>query len=202
MPQATPLADHRAATAASLLRSIEEGAGLPSGILGQRNPEDVAQEIGVVLRIVMEQLSLLLKARAAAKVMTKSSRRTMLSAEGNNPLKFIPTAEEIVEIMFARRRPGYLDAQRSVEEAFADLKSHEMATFAAMQKALASLLEGLSPQAIEAKVPGSAFASKKARAWDLYVERWDAKTDPYENGMLDVFLAYFAEAYDEAAQKR
>jgi type VI secretion system protein ImpI len=202
MPPAAPLADHRSATAASVLRALADGAGLPAGTLDHRDPEEVALEIGTVLKIVMEQLSVLLKARAAAKVMAKSSRRTMVSAEGNNPLKFIPTSAEIIEVMFARRRPGYLDAQRSVEEAFADLQSHEMATFAAMQKALASLLEGLSPQAIEAKIPGSAFSSKKARAWDVFVERWDAKTDPYENGMLDVFLAYFAEAYDEAARKR
>src|SRR5690606_10275944 len=134
MPHVTPLADHHSATAASVLRALQEGAGLPQGVLDHRDPQEVAHEIGCVLRIVMEQPSVLLKARAAAKVMTKSSQRTMVSAEGNNPLKFIPTPEEIIEIMFARRRPGYLDAKRSVEEAFADLKSHEMATFAAMQK--------------------------------------------------------------------
>jgi type VI secretion system protein ImpI len=71
-----------------------------------------------------------------------------------------------------------------------------------MQKALAKLLDGLSPQSIEAKLTSSAFSSKKARAWEMFVERWDAKTDPYENGMLDVFLAYFSEAYDEATRKR
>ncbi len=29
----------------------------------------------------------------------------------------------------------------------------------------------------------------------------EQKTGPHENGMLDVFLAYFAEAYDEASKK-
>ncbi len=159
-------------------------------------------EIGQVLRIAVEQLSVLLKARAAAKAMTKSANRTMVSAVDNNPLKFIPDAGEAIEVMFTRQRAGYLDARRSVDEAFADLKAHEMATFAAMQKALSKLLEGLSPQSIEAKLSSATFASRKARAWDAFVERWDAKTEPYENGMLDVFLAYFAEAYDEATRGR
>ena len=70
----------------------------------------------------MEELAVLLKARAAAKVMAKSANRTMVAAEDNNPLKFIPAPPEIIEMMFARRRPGYLDAERSVDEAFADLK--------------------------------------------------------------------------------
>ena len=189
-------------SAAGFLRAFAAGAGVAPETFDQRNPEELGHEVGVVLKIVLEQLSVLLKARAAAKVMTKSSNRTMISAEHNNPLKFIPGTSEIIEVMFARRRPGYLDAQGSVEQAFSDLKSHEIATFSAMQKALAKLLDGLSPQSIETKLPSSTFSSKKARAWDMFVERWDAKTDPYENGMLDVFLAYFAEAYDEAAKKR
>ena len=54
---------------------------------------------------------------------------------------------------------------------------------------------------IEERTTGGIMSSKKARAWELFVERWDAKTHPYENGMLDVFLAYFADAYDVAVKK-
>jgi type VI secretion system protein ImpI len=70
-----------------------------------------------------------------------------------------------------------------------------------MQKALVRLLEDLSPEAISDKVGTSAFASKKSRSWDLFVTRWESKSDPHENGMLDVFFAYFAEAYDEVGKK-
>ncbi len=34
------------------------------------------------------------------------------------------------------------------------------------------------------------------------MQRWDAKTEAHENGMLDVFLMYFAEAYQEASGKK
>ena len=57
-----------------------------------------------------------------------------------------------------------------------------------MQKALARLLEDLSPEAIEKKVTSSAFGSKKGRAWETFVATWEAKEKPHENGMLDVFL--------------
>ena len=119
--------------ASDMLRNIAAGAGIPPEVLLLRDPNDVAVEIGAVLRIVVDELALLLKARAAAKLLAKSGHRTMISPMDNNPLKFVPASEEILEIMFARRRAGYLDARHSIEEAFRDLKTHEFATYAAMQ---------------------------------------------------------------------
>lgn len=189
-------------SADDLLRDIAIAAGLDPEVLLLRDPNDVANEIGSVLRTVVDELALLLKARAAAKVLAKSSHRTMISTADNNPLKFVPGSQEILEIMFGRRRAGYLDARHSIEEAFRDLKMHEFATYAAMQAALSRLLDDLSPDAIETKLPASPFTSKKGRSWDAFVATWRAKEDAHENGMLDVFLAHFSEAYAKAAKQK
>jgi type VI secretion system FHA domain protein len=183
------------------LAAVASAAGVPPQALVGRRPDEVAAEFGAILRIVTEQLTGLLLARAAAKQMTKSSNRTMIGSENNNPLKFIPDAGEAIEIMFRQNRPGYLSASAAFRQGFEDVKRHEVATYAAMQKALARLMEDLAPDNIEDKVAGSAFGNKKGRAWEIYVERWNAKTEHYENGILDVFLAYFADAYDDAAKR-
>jgi type VI secretion system protein ImpI len=185
-----------------LLRHIADAAGIPREALTGRDPREVASEIGVILRLVAEELATLLKARAAAKGMVKSSHRTMIGGAENNPLKFVPSTGEMLEIMFSRRRPGYMDATRSVEDAFRDLKTHEMATYAAMQTALARLIEDISPATIEKKLTPSSFMSKKARAWDALLAAWAAREEVHENGMLDVFLAYFSEAYADASRER
>ncbi|TIU61671.1 MAG: type VI secretion system-associated FHA domain protein TagH, partial [Mesorhizobium sp.] len=177
-------------------------AGIAPDLLQSRDPHDVAAEIGAVLRTTVEQLSLLLKARAAAKVLAKSANRTMIGAEDNNPLKFVPGTDDILEIMFAKRRAGYLDARRSIEDAFRDLKAHEIATYAAMQAALSRLLDDLSPEAIAKKIPPASFSSRKSQAWDALVATWRTMEDKHENGMLDVFLTYFAEAYAKADKKK
>lgn len=182
------------------LDALAQGAGVPPETFRGRDPEAVAMEIGEVLRVSIENLTQLLKARAAAKTMTKSASRTMIGAADNNPLKFVPSAGEAIDIMFRRNRSGYMGARQAVEEAFADLKTHELATYAAMQKALARLLDELAPETIEAKVGNAAFPLKKNRAWDLFVARWEAKS-ANPNGVLDAFLAYFAEAYEEASRK-
>ncbi len=195
-------ASGRPTEAEEILRKIAIGAGIPPEALLLRDGQEVATEIGLVLRLVVEELVLLLKARAAAKVLAKSSDRTMINAADNNPLKFVPGTDEILEIMFARRRAGYLDARHSIEDAFHDLKTHEFATFAAMQAALSRLLDDLSPEAIAKRLPPSSFASKKGRAWDAFVATWRTKEEAHENGMLDIFLAYFSEAYAKAAKEK
>ncbi|MFB9983810.1 type VI secretion system-associated FHA domain protein TagH [Mesorhizobium kowhaii] len=185
-----------------VLREIAIGAGISPELLQLRDPHEVAAEIGAVLRAVVEELTLLLKARAAAKMLAKSTQRTMISAADNNPLKFVPGTDDILEIMFARRRAGYLDARRSIEDAFRDLKTHEFATYAAMQAALSRLLDDLSPEAIGRKLPPTSFTSKKSQAWDAYVATWRTMEEAHENGMLDIFLAYFSEAYAKADKQK
>jgi type VI secretion system protein ImpI len=201
--QSSPVAPaNRPAEADGMLRDIARAAGISPELLQSRDPRDVATEIGTVLRITVEQLSLLLKARAAAKVLAKSPHRTMIGAEDNNPLKFVPGTDDILEIMFAKRRAGYLDARHSIEDAFQDLKTHEIATYAAMQAALSRLLDDLSPEAIAKRTPAASFSSRKSQAWDALVATWRMMEDKHENGMLDVFLAYFAEAYTKAGKQK
>lgn len=195
-PQPQPLGQ------SEFLRIVAAGAGVSPEVFLRRDEREVAFEMGAVLRTVVDELALLLKARAAAKVLAKSSHRTMIGSADNNPLKFLPSAEEILEVMFVRRRPGYLDAKHSFEDAFRDLKTHEIATYSAMQAALGRLLDDLSPEAIEKKLPASAFSSKKARAWEAFVTTWETKEAAHENGMLDVFLAYFSEAYAKATKPK
>ncbi|MER8447178.1 type VI secretion system-associated FHA domain protein TagH [Mesorhizobium sp. M1066] len=197
-PHSSPLPSTRD----EVLREIAIGAGISPELLQLRDPHEVAAEIGAVLRAVVEELTLLLKARAAAKMLAKSTQRTMISAADNNPLKFVPGTDEILEIMFARRRAGYLDARRSIEDAFRDLKTHEFATYAAMQAALSRLLDDLSPEAIGRKLPPTSFTSKKGQAWDAYVATWRTMEEAHENGMLDIYLAYFSEAYAKADKQK
>ncbi|MCO5082332.1 MAG: type VI secretion system-associated FHA domain protein TagH [Rhizobiaceae bacterium] len=201
-PPGRPATASRSGTeAVRFLDAFAAGAGISPDALRSRDPDQLAQEIGEAIRLTVDNLRQLLKARAAAKAMTKSASRTMISASDNNPLKFVPGTAEAIEVMFAHNRPGYLHAARSVEDGFGDLKRHELATYAAMQKALSRLMDEFAPETFEQKAAGGAFASKKSRAWDLFAAKWTER-NAGENGLLDVFLTYFAEAYDEAAGKQ
>ncbi|MCY0095183.1 type VI secretion system-associated FHA domain protein TagH [Hoeflea ulvae] len=200
-PPPSPRPESRAGSAVGgndMLAAFKLGARLPSHALANRNSQEVAQELGAMMLLIAEQTALLLKARASAKAMVRTTDRTVIGALDNNPLKFMADPTEALEAMLAKDRSGYLDGMRAFREAFEDIKSHELATYSAMQKALSRLLADMSPESIEAKVEKSAFSNRKAKAWETFVQRWDAKVEAHENGMLDVFLLYFSEAYQEA----
>lgn len=186
----------------SLIEAIAIGAGIPSAVLTSRSTEAIGREIGEILAMSTTELAKLLKGRAAAKKMVKSSNTTMIAAHHNNPLKFVPNTNEILEIIFLQNRQGYLNGPDCFKDGFKDLQEHEVATFNAMQKALKKLLDQLEPDTIENSLTSSSFGFKKSKAWESYVERWNAKTESYDNGMLDVFLQYFAEAYDNTTSKK
>ncbi|WP_281857895.1 type VI secretion system-associated FHA domain protein TagH [Litoreibacter halocynthiae] len=202
-PQAAPPnAPAGGPSADAVLRAFCEGAGLPLQNLPAKDAVELARELGQSLRVTTEELKALLGARAATKQFVKSGSRTMMGQTDNNPLKFMPDAIQAMDVMYINPRQGYLNGTSTLVEAFGDIKRHQTAVYSAIQPALARLLEDLSPEAIEKRSGGAASklavvgGGKKTRNWDVFVERWDAKTHPYENGMLDVFLAYFAEAYD------
>jgi type VI secretion system protein ImpI len=149
----------------------------------------------------------LLTARLQAKRLARSASHTMIQAVDNNPLKFSPSAEDALRIMFGPPTSSYLDARRAFEQGFDDLKTHQIKTYAAMQQALRRLVADLDPQAIDRETEAdrgiaAMVGSRKARLWDAYLARWQAKAGRQEGGLIDVFMDYFAEAYDRGSESR
>ncbi len=198
-PAAQPSASQPAAApSGAVLAAFREGAGLPPAPVGLDEAQ-MARELGRTMRILTEELMTLLRDRASAKQFTRAGDRTMMGATANNPLKFMPSAEQALEVMLFEPRDGFLRCADSTETALRDVRLHQSAVFAAIQPALARLLDDLAPEAIEERAgSGLLGAGRKGKAWDTYVQRWDAKVTAHENGMLDVFLAYFAESYARA----
>ncbi len=205
-------ADSRGAAAPAagvedFLRRFAKGAGVPEHIFTRQDGLKVAEELGALMRLTVEDLTQLLNARFKAKRFARTSSQTMIQALDNNPLKFAPTATDALKIMLGPRTSGYLDARRAFESAFTDLKTHQLMTFAAMQQAVRMLVEDLDPNAIEAaagddKGLAALFGAHKARLWDLYVARWQAKTLRHEDGLVDAFMLYFAQCYDQGKETK
>jgi type VI secretion system protein ImpI len=186
---------------------VARGAGLPAEMLARQSPEQLAEQLGVLMRLVTENVRQLLNARLQAKRLSRSTSQTMIQAIDNNPLKFAPTTEEALRIMFGPATSSYLDGRRAFEQSFDDLKKHQIRTFAAMQQALAMLVEDLDPQAIDHdtnvdKGIAALVTSRKAKLWDTYVARWQKKKRRYEGGLVEVFMDYFAECYDRGNEIR
>jgi type VI secretion system protein ImpI len=195
-----PPAPAMSAASADFVRDLARGAGLPESYFAQ-DPQALAQQVGTLLRLVTENMQQLLNARGQSKRLARMSQQTTIEALNNNPLKFAPGPDEALRIMFGAPTQSYLDARRALQEAFADVKDHQVRTYAAMQQALAMIVADLDPAAIDAATEADRgisgmIGSRKARLWDAFVARWQAKTRGQDDGMVEVFMQYFAECYD------
>lgn len=184
---------------AGFVRGFCRGAGLPDDVAANLDPEQFGQTLGEAMRAAATQIMAALHDRSAARHFTRSGERTMRGATDNNPLKFLPNPEQAIEALFLKPRAGFLTGAAGLDEALDDLRRHQAAVFAALQPALIDLLKDLDPDSIEAEIKGGGplGGNRKARAWDGFVARWDAKTAS-ENGILDEFLRLFAAAYRRA----
>jgi len=195
-------ADGNGPSLEEFLRRFTAAANIPGQCFARRDPLTIADELGGLMRVAVENLTQLLNARVQTKRFVRASSQTTIQALDNNPLKFAPTCDDALKIMFGPRTSGYLDARGAFEGAFADLKSHQVNTFSAMQQAVRMLVEDLDPKAIEeAAGPetrlAGLFGSRTSKAWNMYVARWQAKALRHEDGLLDAFMLYFAERYDQ-----
>jgi len=192
-------------SSAGLARLIARSAGLPDNAFAAQSPAQFAEEVGQLLRLLAENMRQLLEARQQAKRLARSSSQTTVQALDNNPLKFAPTTDEAMRIMFGPPTKSYLGATSAVAQGFDDLKSHQIKTFSAMQHALKRLLEEFAPEEIEkvSTLSRGVFGRgpNKAACWDTFTMRWKATTHGQEDGMLNTFMQYFAEYYDRDGNK-
>jgi type VI secretion system protein ImpI len=186
---------------AKFAQLVARGAGLPDDAFAGRDPAELAEQLGRVLKLSADNMKQLLEARQQAKRLARSPNQTTVQAVDNNPLKFAPSAEDALRTMFGVRSRGYLDAERAFAQGFNDLKKHQIKTYAAMQQAIALLMKDVDPAAIEAASKADhglagMVGSRKARLWDTYVARWQAHAQRHDNGIFDAFMDYFARCYD------
>ena len=166
----------------------------------QKDPAELAQQIGTTLQLLVENLMQLLSARQQTKRLARSSSHTIIQATDNNPLKLCPSAQDALRIMFGPGTASYLDARRAIREGFEDLKTHQIKTYSAMQHALVILMADLDPKTIEHETDGGAsigglLQPRKAKLWDAYKARW-AKVGGRGGEPIEAFMRYFAEYYD------
>jgi len=174
----------------------------------QIDPADHANSLarmGRVMRSLIIGLREILMTRTSIKSEFRIEQ-TMISAGGNNPLKFSITPEQAVEAMVRPATKGYLSPETAAEQALNDIKAHEVAMVTGMEAALKGILGRLDPKALEAQLEtkgglGGLLKGKKARYWDIYEQLYAEIADQAENDFHDLFSREFARAYKAQLDK-
>ncbi len=157
-------------------------------------PPDLDQ----IFRVVVDGVMDVLRARAEIKN-TFRLPVTIIQRSENNPLKFAPNPEEALAKIMAPSNGAFMSGTLAFEDAFDDIRCHQMAMLAGVRAAFESLLVHFNPDRFEQEADGgkrSAFAGK-GKYWDKYRENFDGLSRDPDECFRRLFGDEFARAYEE-----
>jgi predicted component of type VI protein secretion system len=175
--------------------AVLEGAGLDPAAV---TPE-LARAFGQILRVVVSGVMDVMRSRQQIKDEFRMRMTRFRTAE-NNPLKFSANVEDALHNLLVKRNPAYLGPVEAFEDAFDDLRNHQLAMLAGMRVAFESMLAEFDPDRLQQEFDrqlNKGLVPAKLRYWDLYRERrQDIVKDP-EASFRRLFGEAFARAYEE-----
>jgi type VI secretion system FHA domain protein len=190
----------------TLLRGLLQGAGIPDTPLLKTLTAETMETIGKLLREAVHGTLDLLRARG----LTKSEMRadvTMITPMDNNPLKFSPSVEAALQHLLAPHVQGFMPPLRAMKNAYDDLRAHELGVLAGMRAALDEVLARFAPEELKRRLSDPTVLDsllpvhRKAKQWDLFVERYEAVAEEAREDFHAVFGKAFRRAYEEQVKR-
>jgi predicted component of type VI protein secretion system len=179
-------------------QAMLKGAGL-DGV--QITPE-LAENFGRILRIVVGGLMDVLRTREQIKNEFRM-RMTTFKSTDNNPLKFSANVDDALHNLLVKRNSAYLGPAEAFEDAFVDVRNHQMAMLAGVRVAFNAMMADFDPERLQEmfdrqlKKGSLLSAPARLRYWELYRDKFhDMVKDP-ETNFRELFGDEFARAYEE-----
>jgi type VI secretion system FHA domain protein len=191
----TPAVTARLAAAGDL-RAVLAGAGLTDVDV----TEELARDFGRILNVVVAGVMDVLRARQQIKDEFRM-RLTQFRPADNNPLKFSANVEDALHNLLVKRNAAYLEPVEAFEDAFDDVRSHQLAMLAGMRVAFEAMLNEFNPDRLQEQFDhlpkGGSLLPAKMRYWELYRERSEKLVKDTETTFRRLFAESFAKAYEE-----
>ncbi|MGB6145862.1 MAG: type VI secretion system-associated FHA domain protein TagH, partial [Rhodanobacter sp.] len=162
-------------------------------------PHALPTGVDEIFRVVVDGVMDVLRARAEIKN-TFRLPVTIIQRSENNPLKFAPNPEEALQKIMAPSGGAFMSGTAAFEDAFDDIRCHQMAMLAGVRAAFESLLVHFNPDRFEQEADGgskrSAFAGK-GKYWERYREHFEGLNKDPDDCFRRLFGDEFARAYEE-----
>ena len=194
-----------AITSEALRLAFLDGAQLPRDLFEGAFSAELAELIGVMIRVITQGTMDLLAARAITQREIRVGS-ALVSEQSNNPLRYLPTAEAALVQMVTGNLPGFMHGTRAMPDAFADLLAHDAGVIAGMRGTLSEMLVRLDPRQVDAALQERAeqrihvaASADKARWWDAQSARFAQEMKLTEDDFHQAWGGAFADAYSDAA---
>jgi len=184
-----------------LLRAFLQGAGISGTLAAKSLTPETMEAIGKLLREAVHGTLDLLRARGLAKSEMRADV-TMIMAQDNNPLKFSPTVEAALTHLLSSQVHGFMPPLRAMKDAYDDLRAHQLGFLAGMRAAVEEVLARFAPQELAKRLTEQSMLddllpmNRKAKLWDLFLERHAAITGEAREDFNAAFGKAFRRAYE------
>jgi type VI secretion system FHA domain protein len=181
------------------LAEVLAGAGLEGAVV----TPDLARHFGEILRVVVSGVMDVLQARQRIKDEFRM-RVTTFKASQNNPLKFSANVDDALHNLLVKRNPAYLGAVNAFEDAFDDIRNHQMAMLAGVRVAFEAMLNEFNPDRLQEEFDRQGKGSivpGRLRYWDLYRAKFSDMVSDADASFRELFGEEFAKAYEEQLER-
>lgn len=210
-PKSPALPAQTSPPSAAVTRGSADDAGLAAvlaaaGLANVAVPADFARSFGQILRVVVSGVVDVLQARRRIKDEFRMDMTTFRKAD-NNPLKFSANVDDALHNLLVKRNAAYLGPVDAFEDAFEDLRNHQLATLAGVRVAFDAMLAEFDPDRLEEEFDrpikqGSLLSvPAKFRYWALYRDRFHDMVKDAEASFRELFGDQFAKAYEEQLER-
>jgi len=194
-----------AAAAAGTLENLLRGAGLDPA--HTQLSQEVAGQLGEVLRIVVEGTMQVLQARNQIRKEFRMAT-TQVTQKNNNPLKFSADVADALHKLLVQRSPAYLDTVNSFTDAFDDIRVHQFAMLASLRVAFDYMLQQFDPEVLQAQFARQAGRGSvlgiggKPKSWEAYVARYGELAADRDFAFRRLFGEEFGKAYEQNLEQQ
>jgi type VI secretion system FHA domain protein len=178
-----------------------------AGLAHATAPPELASDLGKIFRVVVSGVMDVLKARQQTKDQFGLGMTTFKRAD-NNPLKFSADVDDALHNLFVKQQnTTYLGPVDAFEDAFLDMRNHQIAMLVGVRVAFEAMLSEFHPdhlqEMFDRQVKKGALVSMPARLryWELYREWIHDMVRDADTSFRELFGDEFARAYEEQLRR-
>jgi predicted component of type VI protein secretion system len=190
----------------ALKEAFLRGAGIaPEAISAELTPE-MMELIGKLMATSLQGAIDLLALRSLVKQEVNADV-TMVVVRNNNPLKFFGDSQTVLTQMLRKKMPGFLEPLEAVDDAYVDLRGHQMGVVAGMRASMHTLLARLKPAKFEGYLGAPTMldtlipSRRPVAMWKTYTEQYAVLTGEAKDQFKTLFGPAFLSAYEAEVER-
>jgi FHA domain-containing protein len=204
--QAAPDGGHESAEALALKQAFLRGARIEADAISAALTPELMELLGKLMANSLQGAIDLLALRSLVK-QEANADVTMVLVRNNNPLKFFRDSQTVLTQMLRKKMPGFMEPLEAVDDAWHDLRGHQMGVVAGTRATMHAMMERLEPARFASALPAPGLLDKLAPSrrgaalWASYAQEHGALAAESQDQFKTLFGPEFLAAYEKEVER-